>query len=68
MDVLKNIDYFNDMLVHKHGASARIVKEDCVIYQFMGSDGITEVIVPLDSIKYAVSTAGIPKELYTHLE
>ena len=68
MDLIKNIDYFNDLLVHKHGASARIIKEDYVIYQFVGSDGITEVIVPLDSIKYAVSTAGIPKELYTHLE
>jgi hypothetical protein len=68
MDLIKNIDYFNDMLVHKHGASARIVKEDYVIYQFVGSDGIAKVIVPLDSIKYAVSTAGIPKELYTHLE
>jgi hypothetical protein len=68
MDLIKNIDYFNDLLVHKHGASARIVKEDYVIYQFVGSDGITEVIVPLDSINYAINTAGIPKELYTHLE
>ena len=68
MDLIKNIDYFNDMLVNKHGASVRIVKDDYVIYQFVGSNGITEVIVPLDSIKYAVSTAGITKELYTHLE
>jgi len=68
MDLIKNINYFNDLLVHKHGASARIVKEDYVIYQFVESDGITEVIVPLDSINYAISTAGIPKELYTHLE
>ena len=55
------------MLVFKYGASARDIRTSAVVYVFI-KDGLScEVFVPIDSMLYAIRTAGIPKELFNYL-
>ena len=65
--LVKHCDYLNDMLVFKYGASARDIRTSAIIYVFIKDGKSTEVFVPIDSMLYAIRTAGIPKELFNYL-